>query len=94
MIPAQEIDHGTSRRKFIDSITLIADRQDAGTVTLESSDDDFLTFDSLGTFDLTLHDPVITRCGSYQGGRSYRLKHSYNGPCRMEAMEITYRVGV
>ena len=91
-IRTARIDHGTGRRKFVHEIKLICDKQSAGTVTLEASDDDYGTWTTLGTFDLTDMEPKITRCGPYRGGRAYRLTHAYNGPFRAEAIEITYDV--
>lgn len=86
------IDFGTPIRKFVKRITLIGDKQAAGTVTVEKSDDDYETWQTLGTFDLTSMKPEITRCGSHRGGRAYRLSHSYNGPWRAEALEIEYEL--
>ena len=91
-IRTSRINHGSSKRKFVSEIRLIGDRQTSGTATLECSDDDYTTWRTLGTFDLTQMQPKITRCGSYEGGRAYRLTHSYNGPCRVEALEIDYQM--
>lgn len=92
-IRTSKLDHGSDKRKFIREIRLIADTQTAGTVTLECSDDDYVSWSTLGTFDLTETEKKITRCGSHKGGRAYRLSHSYNGPFRAEALEIVYEVG-
>lgn len=95
-IRTARIDHGSGKKKYIEEIKLIGDRQSAGTATLECNDDDYesSSWVTLGTFDLTSMDPRITRCGAYHGGRAYRLTHSYNGPFRAEALEITYRTGI
>jgi hypothetical protein len=87
-----KIDFGTDRRKFITAIRLIGDTQSAGTVTLEKSDDDFVTWETLGTFDLTSTWKSIPMCGSHEGGRAYRLTHAYNGPFRAEALEFDYEL--
>jgi hypothetical protein len=89
-IRTSRIDHGTSKRKFIPEIKLVSDRQSTGTATLEASDDNYTTWYTLGSFDMTLQEPKITRCGSYKGGRAYRLRHSDNAPFRAESLEITY----
>ena len=89
-IRTARIDHGTGKRKFVHEVKLICDKQSAGTVTLEASDDDYGTWTTLGTFDLTEMEPKISGCGSYVGGRAYRLTHSYNGAFRGEALEITF----
>lgn len=92
-IRTSRIDHGTNKRKYVHEIRLIADKQSTGTVTLEKSDDDYASWQTLGTFDLTADmDFHIARCGSYKGGRAYRLTHSANAPFRAEAIEIDYSV--
>ena len=92
-IQTARINHGTDKRKFVKSVRLIADNQESGTATLEKSDDDYGTFTTLGTFDMTSMDKRINRCGSYKGGRSYRITHSANTAFRAEALEIEYEVG-
>ena len=85
-----KIDHGTGDVKSVEKIVLNGDVQAAGTVDLYKSDDDYATWQQLGTFDLTIQRPQITRCGSYRGGRAYKLVHQYNGAFRAESVEITY----
>ena len=89
-IRTSKIDHDYGGRKFINSIRLIADDQASGTATLEASDDDYGSWVTLGTFDMTSHDKKISACGSHVGGRAYRLTHSANTPFRAEALEIDY----
>ena len=91
-IRTSRINFGTSKRKFIPSIKLICDELSSGSVTLEASDDNYVTWKTLGTFDLTVAEPKITRCGSHKGGRAYRLTHSTNSFFRAEALEIDYVV--
>ena len=91
-IRTSKLDMGTEKRKFVNSIRLVADEQSSGTVTLEASDDDYVTWTTLGTFDLTQRQKMITRCGSYKGGRAYRLRHSADAAFRGEALEIQYTV--
>ena len=91
-IRTARIDHGTVDRKFIKSVKLGADTQSSGTVTLEYSDDDYGSWRTAGTFDLTKADKMIHRVGSYKGGRAWRLTHSAAAPNRMEYMDIEYEV--
>lgn len=93
IIQTSRITHGTERRKFVNSIKLIADEQASGTATLEASDDDYGSWVTLGTFDMTAHEKKIQPGGSYTGGRAYRLTHSANTAFRAEAVEIDYDVG-
>jgi hypothetical protein len=92
-IRTSKVDLDTERRKFIKSIKLIADEQASGTATLEASDDDYASWSTLGTFDMTAHEKKIAPCGSHVGGRAYRLTHSAATPFRGEALEIEYSVG-
>lgn len=92
-IRTSRIDHGTSKRKFVTEIRLVADTQSSGTVTLEASDDDYQSWFTIGTFDLTQMEKKITRCKSYKGGRAYRLSHTTATPFRAEALEIDVWVG-
>lgn len=92
-IRTSKIDLGSDLRKFVHGVKLIADEQASGTATLEASDDDYGTWVTLGTFDMTAHQKKITRCGSHKGGRAYRLTHSANTAFRAEALEIDYSLG-
>jgi hypothetical protein len=92
-IRTSKLDFGTDRRKAINSIRLIADTQASGTASLECSDDDYASWTTLGTFDMTQQVKRITRCGAYRGGRAYRLRHSANTAFRGEALEFDYAVG-
>lgn len=87
------LDFGTDNRKFIKKLRLIGDTQDTGTVTVEYSDDDFQTWTTWGTVDLTSTRKELTRGGSHKGKRAYRLSNSDNVAVRLEAIEIEYDVG-
>lgn len=89
-IRTSKIDMGTSKRKRIKSIRLICDADLTGSATLEWSDDDYVTWSTARTFDLTSKEPKLSSCGSHKGGRAYRLKHSSNSAFRAETLEIEY----
>lgn len=93
-IRTSRLDMGTGKRKFVEEIRLICDRQASGTVTIEASDDDYASWFTLGDFDLTQMEPKVTFCGSHVGGRAYRLTHSANTAFRGEALEFVYTVGL
>ena len=84
------IDLDTDEEKFVTEIWLDADTQASGTATLECSDDDYASWVTLGTFDMTKHEKRITRCGSHTGERAYRLTHSANTAFRARAIRIKY----
>ena len=89
-IRTAKIDLGTSKRKRIHSIRLICDADATGTCTLEWSDDDYATWSTARSFDLTSKEPKLPACGSHKGYRAYRLTHTGNAPFRAEALEIEY----
>lgn len=86
--------HGTNNRKFVKSVSLVSDKQSSGTATLEYSDDDYGSWTTAGTFDLTKMNPRIHRCGSFVGGRAWRVTHSANTAFRADALEVDLEVGV
>lgn len=87
-----KLTHGTNKRKFVTEIRLVCDKQSVGTVTLEKSDDDYTTWQTLGTFDMTQMNPRVNRCGSYLGGRAYRLTQATGYSFRGEALEVDYEI--
>lgn len=93
IIQTRRDDLGTDNRKFIINVSLIADTETSGSCLLEASDDDYKTWFTIGTFDMTQSIKQMGGCGSHQGGRAYRLTHSSNAPFRAEALDIEYDVG-
>ena len=79
--------------KFIKSVQLVCDKQASGTATIEYSDDDYGTWTTAGTFDMTSMNPIIYNLGAHQGGRAYRLTHSANTAFRAEALIFDYEIG-
>lgn len=92
-ITTTKIDLGTGTTKFINAVRLIGDVQPAGTVTLSYSDNDYDSFTTAGTFDLTIRTPELRGLGSHDGGRVWRLEHSTDGAFRAQAIEIDYDFG-
>lgn len=92
-IRTSKLDFGTPKVKIVQSIELIADEESAGSTTLEYSDDDYATWTTLGTFDMTQKRKRITRCGSHRGARAYRLTNSSDAPFRAEALVFEFAVG-
>lgn len=92
-IQTARMNFGTNFWKFIKSVQLVCDKQASGTATLEYSDDDFATWTTWGTFDLTTMNPILYQGGAHQGGRAYRLTHSANTAFRAESLIFDYEVG-
>jgi hypothetical protein len=92
-IRTSKLDFGTPKNKTFSSIELIADTEASGSTTLEYSDDDYQTWHTLGTFDMTQKRKRIPRCGAHRGARAYRLRNSSDAPFRGEALVFEYTVG-
>ncbi len=62
---------------------------------LEFNDDDYATnsWVTAGEFDLTQANPFITRCGSHQAGRAWRLTHSALSQFRAQALKFDFDIG-
>lgn len=91
-IRTARIDHGTSKKKFINGLRLNSDQQTAGTVSMYFSDDNYVSWEGPFTLDLTQPRPYVPRLGSHYGGRAYKFVHAYNGPFRAESIEIDFEV--
>lgn len=83
-------DQGTRNRKFVPEVELVGDTQSSGTATLLASDNDYSSFTTIGTFDLTQERKVINRCGSYVGKRAWRVTHAQNTAFRAQALRVNY----
>ncbi len=89
-IRLSKIDHGTSKRKRIHSLRLICDKDTTGTASISWSDDDYATWSTPRTIDLSSKEPKLTNLGSHKGYRAYKITQSSNTPFRAEAIEIEY----
>lgn len=86
-------DHGTSRWKFYSELNVIADQEPATSdLTIAVSDDDYQTFKTVGTVDLSTPSPKITRLGRSKK-RAWKGTHSANTAMRIERLQGEVRVG-
>lgn len=92
-IRTSRIDLGTGNLKSPEYYELDSDIQASGTATLEVSDDDYGTWVTIGTFDMTKMHPRIHRGKAWRGGRAHRLTHSANTPFRASTLTIKYSEG-
>jgi hypothetical protein len=78
---------GDSRhRTFWHSIELVGDQEtSSSTTTIQYTDDDYQTYNTLGTVDLMDERPRITRCGAAVR-RAWVITNAANTPMRLEAM--------
>jgi hypothetical protein len=74
---------GSGHRKFESSLDLIADTT-TGTCTVEVSDNDFSSFRTVGSINMTLPSKRITRLGEFYS-RSHRFTYTQNAAYRAQA---------
>lgn len=90
-LPATDL--GTEKMKFWGDVRLIGDVEtSASTITLACSDNDYQSFSTLGTMDLSSSRRQVLRTGASRR-RGWVLSHSANTPMRLEALELEPRMG-
>lgn len=87
-----KLDFGTTKQKRQFKWELVADKESSGTCTVEWTDDDYGSYKTARTLDLTVRP--FTRAGGNFRRRAYRIIHTANAPFRAEAMEIEYSEGI
>lgn len=94
-VQTELLDMGTMSKKVITRVRVVGDIQSsASAVTVSYSDDDYATFTTLGTIDMSDAAAVangLTRAGTTRR-RAWKLQHSANTPLRLEALELEYSV--
>jgi hypothetical protein len=87
-------DFGTEVNKFILKVSLLgSDIVSSSTATLEYSDDDYATWTTAGTFDMSVINPYITMLGAFRSGRAWRITHSANYGFRAKALKFDFELG-
>jgi hypothetical protein len=82
-----KLDLGTNRTKFWGNLELIADIETGSSpITLFYTDDDYQTYTTWGTLDLSQSRNIATRTGSSRR-RGWGLSHAANTPMRLECLE-------
>jgi hypothetical protein len=87
-----KIDMGTGQQKRQFRLELIADRESTGTVTVDWSDDDYQSWSTSRSLDLTTRP--YTKSGGIFRRRAYRFKHESDAPFRAEALELDFSLGI
>lgn len=91
-IITSKLDMGNMRQKRQFRFELICDTESAGTATVEWTDDDYQTWKTARTLDLTKRP--YTKAGGIFRRRAYRIKHESNNPFRAEAFELDISDGI
>lgn len=81
-----KLDGGNEDRKTIGQIRVIGNKN-GGNAALRWSDDDYTTFSTFRTVDLSSEQARLTRCGSFRR-RSFELRHVANAPVQVAALEL------
>lgn len=90
-IVTDRLDGGNNKTKFMSRLELIGDKI-ASTIQERHSDDDYQTFSSYRTIDLSTSRSQAYRYGKFRR-RSFEFLHTDNTPLRLEWMEIDYEDG-
>ena len=90
-IVTSKIDLNNDKKKRLHRFMLITDDESSGSVTLDWTDDDYGTFSSTRTLDITTR-PYANNMGYFRR-RAFRLLHSTNAPLRIDAIELNYSEG-
>lgn len=87
-------DEDTDRTKFYHDLSIVADTEaSASVLTIAASDDDYATYSTLGTVDLSAARPLkLTGLGSAKQ-RAWALTHSSNTPVRLRRAEGNLTIG-
>jgi hypothetical protein len=86
-VVTDKVDFNTTAQKFQANLALVCDAQSSGTVTVDWSDDDYGTWSTSRSLDLTARR-AYTKSGGVFRRRAYRLLHSANTPFRAESLEL------
>ena len=86
-------DHGTTRRKTYSALEIVGDIETSSCpIEITYSDDDYQTFTSAGTVNMSSDRPRLTRLGASRS-RAWALAHSGTTKFRIEVLEGEYEVG-
>ena len=87
-------DEGTNRRKTYHSLDIVADvESSASDLTVAYTDDDYGTYTTWGTVDLSSQGPLRLTRGGAARRRAWALTHSANTPMRLHRAEGTLTMG-
>jgi hypothetical protein len=82
----------TFREKYMSRLMVVADRASAGTVALSWTDDDYQTFETARTIDLSARKPRIHRMGRFVE-RAFKFTYTANNPLKLHHFEVDFNIG-
>ena len=86
-----KVDWQNNALKFFGFTQLICDRN-TGMVTIDTTDDDYISYGPARTVDTNTPRPGLSRCGSGRR-RAWRLRVTNSQPLRWEALEVQWEQG-
>ena len=87
-VVTNKISLGTVRNKVLRRLIVLGDAATStSTVTVDWTDDDYITWSTARTVDLSKTNPSLYALGRFQR-RAFRLKHTGNVPLRIEGLEL------
>lgn len=89
-IVTKNYDWGTFRRKFFEGMYLLADTV-ASTIAVSYSDDDYATFSTARSIDLSKVKKFLVRIGSSRR-RAWQFLHTANTPLKLYGAEVPLKV--
>ena len=93
-IQTSKFDMDKERRKFLHKLAIIGDTSESSsTFNVSWSDDDYVTFSSARTIDISSNRTYLTNCGSFRR-RAFKLTNSSAYPVRLEALELEVSEGL
>jgi hypothetical protein len=92
LLITDKVDAGNNRLKFWGQTEIIGDRN-TGTPTISTADDDYQTYSTGRTVDMTTPRPVLYRNGASRR-RAWKYEQTDSNAMRLEAIEVTFENGM
>lgn len=90
----KRLDMDDNRRKFVERVRLVGDKQSTTTnVSLQYSDDDYTTLSTARTFDMSAINPFRSNFGNFRS-RAWQISYAGANPLRLQGLELTMRLGL
>lgn len=86
-------DAGTYNKKQLKRLSIVADQQPGSQLQIRYSNNDYQTWSTFRTFDLSQQQPMLTDWGTFRK-RAFHLRHTANTPFRIRAIEASFDIGL
>ncbi len=89
----KRMDFGTNQNKFMSSLAILADRSPSvGSIDVEYTDNDFMTYSTPRTIDLAQERPNAQQWGRFRA-RALRFTYTSDDPLRIRSVEVDLNMG-